>query len=94
MSDKNNAQLVQDALTMAIGRRGNVKNVIVHSDQGNTYASNHYQELLKEHQLICSMSRKGKCLDNAVAESFFSTLKKELVYEERYRDHALQAKHI
>lgn len=88
MSDKNNAQLVQDALTMAIRRRGVVKDVIVHSDQGSTYASNYYQELLKENQLICSMSRKGECLDNAVAESFFSTLKTELVDDERYRNHS------
>lgn len=88
MSHKNNAQLVQDALTMAIGRRGNVKNVIVHSDQGSTYASNYYQALLKDNQLICSMSRKGECLDNAVAESFFSTLKTELVDDERYRNHS------
>jgi putative transposase len=88
MSDKNNAQLVQDALTMAIGRRGKVKNVIVHSDQGSTYASNCYQTLLKQNQLICSMSRKGECLDNAVAESFFGTLKTELVDDERYRNHS------
>ncbi|UCH48970.1 MAG: transposase family protein [Betaproteobacteria bacterium] len=49
--------------------------VIVHSDQGSTYASSSYQSLLTEHRLICSMSRKGECLDNAVAESFFGTLK-------------------
>lgn len=59
--------------------------MIVHSDQGSTYASGDYQKLLKEHELSCSMSRKGKCLDNAVAESFFGTLKTELVDNEDYK---------
>lgn len=85
MGERNNAQLVQDALTMAVWRRGKVKSVIVHSDQGSTYASNDYQKLLKENDLLCSMSRKGECLDNAVAESFFGTLKTELVDHEDYR---------
>jgi putative transposase len=87
MRDKNDSQLVRDALTMALAQRGNVKGVIVHSDQGSTYASSGYQALLAEHGLICSMSRKGECLDNAVAESFFGTLKTELVDDEDYRNH-------
>lgn len=77
MSDRNNTLLIQDALIMAVWRRGKVKDVIVHSDRGSTYASSMYQQELVNHQLICSMSRKGECLDNAVAESFFSTLKTE-----------------
>jgi transposase InsO family protein len=85
MSDRNNTQLVQDALTMAIWRRGKVQDVIVHSDQGSTYASGDYQRQLKANQLVCSMARKGECLDNAVAESFFGSLKNELVYHEDYR---------
>ncbi len=85
MGDRNNAQLVQDALTMAVWRRGKVDSVIVHSDQGSTYASSDYQQLLKDNSLLCSMSRKGECLDNAVAESFFGTLKTELVDHEDYR---------
>lgn len=85
MSERNDTQLVQDALTMSIWRRGKVRNVIVHSDQGSTYASGAYKKQLKDEQLICSMSRKGECLDNAVAESFFGTLKNELVYHEDYR---------
>jgi putative transposase len=88
MSTRNNTELVQDALTMAIWRRGKVSNVIVHSDQGSTYASAGYQQQLRDHQLHCSMSRKGECLDNAVAESFFGTLKNELVYHEDYRTRA------
>lgn len=85
MGERNNAQLVQDALTMAVWRRGKVESVIVHSDQGSTYASADYQRLLKDSSLLCSMSRKGECLDNAVAESFFGTLKTELVDHEDYR---------
>ena len=85
MSNRNNTDLVQDALTMAIWRRGEVKDVIVHSDQGSTYASGDYQKQLAQHQLRCSMSRKGECLDNAVAESFFGSLKNELVFHEDYR---------
>lgn len=85
MGDKNNAKLVQEALTMAVWRRGKVESVIVHSDQGSTYASGDYQQLLKANKLLCSMSRKGECLDNAVAESFFGSLKTELVDHEDYR---------
>lgn len=88
MGEKNDAQLVQDALTMAVWRRGEVDSVIVHSDQGSTYASGDYQKLLEGNDLICSMSRKGECLDNAVAESFFGTLKTELVDHEDYRTRA------
>lgn len=88
MSKHNNKELVQDALTMALWRRGRVKDVIVHSDQGSTYASGDYQRQLEANQLKCSMSRKGECLDNAVAESFFGTLKNELVHHEDYMSRA------
>lgn len=88
MGNQNNAALVSDALTMAVWRRGQVSNVIVHSDQGSTYASGAYQAQLAKHSLLCSMSRKGECLDNAVAESFFGTLKNELVYHEDYKTRA------
>lgn len=85
MGKSNNTQLVKDALKMAIHRRKNKKNTIVHSDQGSTYASGEYQQILKNNNFRCSMSRKGECLDNAVAESFFGTLKNELVFEEDYK---------
>jgi len=88
MSTRNNTELVQEALTMALWRRGDVKGVIVHSDQGSTYASGEYQRQLEAHTLRCSMSRKGECLDNAVAESFFGSLKNELVYHEDYKTRA------
>jgi len=85
MSERNDRTLVSNALSMAIWHRGKSRDVIVHSDQGSTYASGDYQQLLKENHLICSMSRKGECLDNAVAESFFGTLKTEWVDDEDYK---------
>jgi len=85
MSDRNDTKLVTNALMMAVWRRGNLKGMIVHSDQGSTYASGEYRKLLKENGMLCSMSRKGECHDNAVAESFFGTLKTELVDDEDYR---------
>ena len=94
MSNRNNKQLVSDALTMAIWRRGKVKDVIVHSDQGSTYASGDYQQQLRDYALISSMSRKGECLDNAVAESFFGTLKTEWVDHEDYRTKAVAKQSI
>jgi len=85
MGGRNDRELVSTALTMAVWRRGMVRDVIVHSDQGSTYASADYQQLLSKHGLLCSMSRKGECLDNAVAESFFGTLKAELVDDADYK---------
>jgi len=77
-------QLVCDALTMALWRRRFPRGVLFHSDRGSQYCSNDYQKMLKSFGFICSMSRKGNCWDNAVAESFFHTIKTELIYTERY----------
>jgi putative transposase len=77
-------QLVCDALTMALSRRGFPRQVLCHSDRGSQYCSDDYQKTLKAYGLICSMSRKGNCWDNAVAESFFNSLKTELVYSNKY----------
>ncbi len=88
MSDRNNTKLVVDTLDMAIWRRNKAKGAIVHSDQGSTYASGDYQKMLNENKLLPSMSRKGECHDNAVAESFFGSLKNELVEHEDYRTRA------
>lgn len=77
--------LVCEALRMAIQRRRPVPGLIVHSDQGSQYASFEYQRVLTSHGLLCSMSRKGHCYDNAVVESFFHTIKTELVGFEDYR---------
>lgn len=87
MNKKNDSELVYKALLMALWRRGFPCNTIVHSDQGSTYASAKYQDLLQRHSLVCSMSRKGDCFDNAVAESFFGSLKNEQVYHDDYMNH-------
>jgi len=81
-------QLVTDALRMAIWQRRPKAGLIVHSDRGSQYASKAYRQLLKAHGFVGSMSRKGDCWDNAVAESFFGSLKQERVqwrhYQTRY----------
>lgn len=84
MSARINGQLVLDALDMAIQQRGSPEGVLVHSDQGSQYTAELYRNKLKEHRMICSMSRKGECQDNAVAESFFHTLKEELIRDVRF----------
>jgi putative transposase len=90
MSDKMNAQLVIDALMMAIWRRGKPNALLHHSDQGSQYTSEDFQRLLADQGIICSMSRKGDCWDNAAMESFFSTLKLERTNRNGYvkRDEA------
>lgn len=77
-------QLVCDALMMALWRRGFPRGVMFHSDRGSQYCSADYKKLLEKHGFTCSMSRKGNCWDNAVAESFFHSMKTELIYSERY----------
>lgn len=77
-------QLVKDALLMAIWRRKPSPGLIFHSDRGSQYCSREFQELIKDYGIRSSMSRKGDCWDNAVAESFFGTLKLELVFWEKY----------
>jgi putative transposase len=80
--------LVLDALEMAAGRRRPGPGLIHHSDRGVQYACGDFQRLLKRHGMVPSMSRKGDPYDNAVAESFFKTLKVELVYRRRFRTRA------
>jgi putative transposase len=84
MSERMTAQLVCDALQMALWRRGMPTGVIVHSDRGSQYCSAAYQALIRKHGLLCSMSAKGNCYDNACAESFFHTLKVEAIHGERF----------
>jgi transposase InsO family protein len=84
MSKHIDATLAITALKMAIKRRRPPKGLMHHSDQGVQYASTDYQEVLKVNHMVCSMSRKGNCWDNAVAESFFSTLKTELIGDKIY----------
>lgn len=73
------AELVSDALRMALGRRCPPKALVHHSDRGSQYASGSYRQILLDQQIVVSMSRRGNCWDNAVVESFFATLKTELV---------------
>jgi len=82
------AQLVCDALNMAISQRQPAPGLIVHSDRGSQYASALYQDMLARHSFVCSMSRKGNCWDNAVAERFFLNLKMERVWQRQYANHA------
>ena len=88
MSGRINQGLVTDAIQMAITQRGFPKRTLVHSDRGSQYTAQVYRNLLKQHDMTCSMSRKGNCHDNAVAESFFKTLKEELVKDHTFEDHA------
>jgi len=77
------AALVCDALQMALWRRNRPTGVIVHTDRGSQYCSERYQQMLRDHGLVCSMSGKGNCYDNACAEIFFHSLKIETIYGQR-----------
>lgn len=82
--------LVHEALEMAVGQRFSAQGteaLLFHSDRGSQYAAHDYQELLQERGIVCSMSRRGNCWDNAPIESFFATLKKEEVHRQKYLTH-------
>lgn len=85
MSERIKRDLVIDALSMAVGRRTPSMGLVHHSDRGSQYASHDYQKLLAKHGMLCSMSKKGDCWDNAVAESFFGSLKTERIHHQSYR---------
>lgn len=84
MADHMETQLVDDALVMALARRHPPEGLLHHSDRGSQYASDAYTHRLTENGIKLSMSRKGNCWDNAVMESFWATLKTELVHHERF----------
>ena len=87
MKDSLEQTLVHEALDMALGQRPSTKSaeaLLFHSDRGSQYAAHNYQERLQQFGIVCSMSRRGDCWDNAVVESFFATLKKEEVHRESY----------
>lgn len=84
MSNRVDGELVLGALRMAQNRRGPQGGLLHHSDRGSPYACQDYRAMLKQHGMICSMSRKGDCWDNAVSESFFKTLKVERVRDRGY----------
>ena len=81
-------QLTLAALRQAVQRYRPSAGLIHHSDRGSQYASHDYQQALKDNEMIASMSRKGNCYDNACIESFFGTLKRELIYGNRFRTRA------
>ena len=90
MSATMTSRLVVDALGMAVARRGPAAGLVAHSDRGSQYASDHYRSELIRLGMVCSMSGVGQCWDNAVVESTFGQIKRELVHHERYatRDEA------
>jgi len=79
------AQMVTDALMMAIWHRGRPKALMHHSDRGSQYTSEAFQRLMADHDITCSMSRSGNCWDNAAMESFFSSFKTERIRGQVYR---------
>jgi transposase InsO family protein len=81
MDDTMKVSLVNDALNMAISHRKPPKGLLWHTDRGSQYASYSHKDLLQKYGIVQSMSRKGNCWDNAVAESFFKSLKSDLVYQ-------------
>jgi len=84
MADHYREELVGAALTMALTRRQPKRGLLHHSDRGSQYACEDYQKRLNKHSMVCSMSRTGNCYDNAAMESFFSTLKTELIYRQTF----------
>jgi putative transposase len=86
MQPKMQVDLALNALLMAVWRRKPKSEVLIHSDQGSQYTSSDWQSFLKSHNLVCSMSRRGNCYDNAVAESFFQLLKRERIKRKTYKD--------
>jgi putative transposase len=92
ISERMTATLVCDALIMALWNRKMPKGVIVHSDRGSQYCSAVYQKLSRKHQLICSMSKKGDCYDNAAMESWNHSFKVEAIHGERFKTRS-DAKH-
>ena len=93
MDSRMTATLVNDALLMALWRRKPKRGLLWHTDRGSQYASDSHRQLLQEYGIKQSMSRKGNCWDNSVAESFFHTLKTELTHHVTYktREEAQQA---
>jgi transposase InsO family protein len=89
MSERVTADLTLAALGMALARRRPAAGLVHHSDRGSQYASGDYQRVLAQHGIVCSMSRRGDCWDNAVAESFFATVKVELVHDAAWATRAV-----
>jgi transposase InsO family protein len=94
MSERMTANLVCEALALALWRRQMPSGVIVHSDRGSQYCSADYQRLLLRHKLLCSMSKKGDCYDNAAMESWNHSLKVEAIHGERFATREMAKAHV
>lgn len=94
LSERMTASLVCNALQMAIWRRKRPQGVIVHSDRGSQYCSHDYQKFLADNNLICSMSKRGDCYDNAAMESWNGSFKVEAIHGERFKTRADAKQHI
>lgn len=94
LSERMTTTLVSDAVTMALWRRRHPANAIVHSDRGSQYCAHAYQQLLRRHGLICSMSKKGDCYDNAAMESWNHSFKVEAIHGERFETRAQAKAHV
>jgi len=94
MAERMTSQLVCDALQMALDRRKTPNGVLVHSDRGSQYCSDVYQRLLRRHGLVCSMSKRGDCYDNAAMESWNHSLKVEAIHGERFDTREQAKEHV
>jgi len=94
LSKRMTAALVIDALQMALWRRKKPTGVIVHSDRGSQYCSLAYQKLIKENKLICSMSKRGDCYDNAAMESWNHSFKVEAIHGEKFTTREQAKNHV
>jgi putative transposase len=94
LSERMTTPLVVDALQMALWRRKMPQGVIVHSDRGSQYCAKEYQKLLKKHHLICSMSKRGDCFDNAAMESWNGSFKVEAIHGEKLKTRRFAKSHV
>jgi transposase InsO family protein len=94
LSERMTTPLVVDALKMALWRRKMPQGVIVHSDRGSQYCSAEYQALLSKHRLICSMSKRGDCFDNAAMESWNHSFKVEAIHGEKFKTREEAKNHV
>ena len=94
MSEHIDSALVISAMKMALSRRRPETDLLHHSDRGSQYASDLFQDLLDDNRIVCSMSRKGDCWDNACMESFFASLKTEWLAEKKYETREQAKNHV
>ncbi|QLZ68060.1 IS3 family transposase ISAzvi9 [Legionella sp. PC1000] len=94
LSERMTKELVIDALQMAIWSRKPTKGLVLHSDRGSQYCSYEYQQLLTQHGIVCSMSKRGDCYDNAAMESWNHSFKVEAIHGEKFATRAIAKNHV